>query len=169
MEGLLGTGLRARPGNSCKRSDAPFGSVDHPCQFICGKKLETSAEDGSWGSDTSDLDWKSVFYSSLARPRILDAQSGTFNCIVHVNRALPEAYLQTPGSARGSFAHPPVKIFSSPPAYAFSSPVQVTYPMCFDPSDWIAGVRPRVALKRQTGVVLRNVLNMTRLYCKSGW
>jgi hypothetical protein len=100
---------------------------------------------------------------SHARGFLTLGQSGAFNYIVHVNNARPEVYLQTPGSARGSFSHPPEKIFSSPPAYAFSSAAQVTYPMRFDPSDWIAGVRPRVVLKRQAGVVLRNILNIARL------
>ena len=97
---------------------------------------------------------------SLARGFFTLGQSGKFNYIVHVNRAGPTLYLQTPGSARGSFAHPPEKIFSSPPAYAFPAPGQVTYPLRFDPSNWTEGVQPHFVLGSQAKVILHNALNM---------
>jgi hypothetical protein len=96
---------------------------------------------------------------SLARGFFTLGESGKFNYIVHVNRAGPTLYLQTSGSARGSFAHSPEKIFSSPPAYAFPVPGQVTHPLRFDPSNWIEGVQPHFVLWSQANVIVQNVLN----------
>ena len=93
---------------------------------------------------------------SHARGSFTFGESSRFNYLVHVNRAQPEVYLQSPGKARGSFTHSPERIFTSPPSYAFPSPEQVTYPLRFDPSDWIAGVEPHVNLKTQVGTVWRN-------------
>jgi len=93
---------------------------------------------------------------SQARGRFTLGKSSAFNYVVHVDLARPEWYLQDPGLARGSFIHPPEKIFSSPRAYAFALPCSCTNPLRFDPSVWIDGVYPRFVLSRQIRVVLTN-------------
>ena len=105
---------------------------------------------------------------SLARGRFTLGESGRYNYLVHVNRARPTWYLQDVGSARGSFLHPAEKIFSSPPAYAFSRPSLVTHPLRFDPSEWIAGARPRFILKRQIIRMIPNVLDLAELLLELG-
>jgi hypothetical protein len=67
--------------------------------------------------------------------------------------------LQDPGGGRGSFVHPPEKIFSSPAAYAFARPQAGTHPLRFDPSHWIQGVRPRFVLKQQIATIEANLLD----------
>jgi len=84
-------------------------------------------------------------------------ESGTLNYVVHVDQALPHWYLQTPGSARGTFLHPPEKIFSEPPAYAFPVPIAVTHPLRYDLLYWIAGVRPHFVLGRQIAALKTNL------------
>jgi hypothetical protein len=91
-------------------------------------------------------------------------QSSVFNYVVHVDRAGPPWYLQSSGDARGSFLHPPEKIFSAPPAYAFAVPSAVTHPLRFDPSYWIAGVHPQFVWKRQITAVTNNAVYLTRLF-----
>lgn len=84
-------------------------------------------------------------------------ESSTLNYVVHVDEASPHWYLQSPGSARGSFLHPPEKIFSDPPAYAFAVPMAVTHPLRFDLMYWIAGLRPHFVLQRQITAILTNL------------
>jgi hypothetical protein len=107
-----------------------------------------------------------LYFAPLSRARgsFTLGQSGAFNYLVHVNHVRPEVYLQTPGNARGSFAHSPEKIFSSPPAYAFPATAQVTYPLRFDPADWIVGVHPRIELKGQAGMVWQNARDLAALH-----
>jgi hypothetical protein len=105
---------------------------------------------------------------SLARGRFTLGESGRYNYLVHVNKARPTWYLQDIGSARGSFLHPAEKIFSSPPAYAFSRTPLVTHPLRFDPSEWIAGARPRFILKRQIIRMIPNVLDLAELLLELG-
>src|SRR5436190_17389684 len=83
-------------------------------------------------------------------------ESSTFNYVVHVDRASPQWYLQNSGYAAGSFAHSPEKIFADPPAYAFALPTLITHPLRFDPSYWLAGVRPRFAFKPEAKTILVN-------------
>jgi hypothetical protein len=84
-------------------------------------------------------------------------ESAAYNYVVYVDEVSPHWYLQIPGDARGSFSHPPEKIFSGPPAYAFAVPVPVTHPLRFDPVYWIAGVRPHFVLKRQIKAVMTSI------------
>jgi hypothetical protein len=94
---------------------------------------------------------------SLQRGRFTLGDAGRFVYVVNVDEASPHWYLQTPGSARGSFLHPPEKIFSDPPAYAFAIPAPVTHPLRFDPSYWIAGVRPHFVWQREVTAVKANL------------
>ena len=97
---------------------------------------------------------------SLSRGYFTLGESGRFNYLVHVDDANPSWYLQRPGLGRGSFLHAPMKIASSPVAYAFPHESLVTHPLRFDPSEWIAGVRPRVVAKRQVRIALSNVAEL---------
>ena len=107
----------------------------------------------------------SLYFVPLSRARghLTLGESGSYNYLVHVDRARPDWYLQDPGEGKGSFAHAPEKIFSSPPAYAFAVPFFVTHPLRFDPSYWTGGVRPRFALKRQIGQILSNLFDLGRI------
>jgi hypothetical protein len=105
---------------------------------------------------------------SLARGHFTLGESGRYNYLVDVNKARPDWYLQNAGSARGSFVHPPERIFASPPAYAFSLPSLVTHPLRFDPSDWIAGVRPHFILRRQIIRFIPNLRNLGELLFQLG-
>jgi hypothetical protein len=105
---------------------------------------------------------------SRARGHFTLGESSGFNYLVHVDLARPGWYLQDPGLGRGSFAHPPEKIFSSPPAYAFALPHSGTHPLKFDPSVWIEGARPRFVLRRQIATVITNLLNNLELLLAFG-
>ncbi|PYV82041.1 MAG: hypothetical protein DMG93_13315 [Acidobacteria bacterium] len=91
-------------------------------------------------------------------------ESGAYNYLVNVDRAGPGYgwYLQNPGKAVGTFLHPPNQIFQSPPVYAFGQPSLVTHPLRFDPSEWMAGVRPRFALKRQIGEIYSDIIDLAK-------
>ena len=106
----------------------------------------------------------SFYFVPLSRQRgfFTLGQSGAFNYVVHVDRASPPWYLQSPGDARGAFLRPPEKIFSAPAAYAFAVPIAVTHPLRFDPSYWLAGVRPRFVWQRQIRAVANNVVFLIR-------
>jgi len=102
----------------------------------------------------------SLYFVPLSRQQghLTLGETGTLNYVVHVDQASPHWYLQTPGSAHGSFLHPPEKIFSDPPAYAFAVPIAVTHPLRFDLLYWIAGVRPHFVLRRQITAIRTNLL-----------
>jgi hypothetical protein len=108
----------------------------------------------------------SLYFVPLSRARgaFTLGESGSFNYLVHVNGVRPEVYLQTPGNARGSLTHAAQEIFSSPPAYAFPGAAQVTYPLRFDPSDWIEGLHPHIDLKGQAPIVWQNVREIAALH-----
>ena len=86
---------------------------------------------------------------SLQEGHFTMGETGRLNYVVHVDESSPHWYLQDRGSAEGSFLHPPEKISSDPPAYAFAIPAAVTHPLRFDPSYWIAGLRPHFVWRRQ--------------------
>ncbi len=110
----------------------------------------------------------SFYFVPLSRQRgsFTLGQSSVFNYVVHVDRASPPWYLQSPGDARGSFLHPPEKIFSAPPAYAFAVPHAGTHPLRFDPSYWTEGLRPHFVWKRQIRAVANNVVYLIRIFRK---
>ena len=101
---------------------------------------------------------------SRMRGRFTLGESGAYNYLVNVDRAGPGYgwYLQNPGKAVGTFLHPPNQIFQSPPVYAFGQPSLVTHPLRFDPSEWMAGVRPRFALKRQIGEIYSDIIDLAK-------
>jgi len=98
---------------------------------------------------------------SLARGHFTLGESGTFNYLMHVDHAGPAWYFQNPGLGKGTFVHPPTKLFDSPPVYAFRIEPLVTHPLRFDPSEWIDGVRPRIVVRRQIGEAIANLKQLT--------
>ncbi len=103
---------------------------------------------------------------SLQRGRLTLGDAGKCVYITNVDQATPHWYLQDSGSAKGSFLHPPKKIFSDPPAYAFAIPPKVTEPLRFDQSYWMAGVRPHFVLGRQIAVMKTNLRTFTKLFAE---
>jgi hypothetical protein len=103
---------------------------------------------------------------SRAHGKLTFGESGAYNYLVNVDRAGPGLgwYLENPGEGSGSPVHRPEKIFSSPRAYAFSYPSLVTHPLRFDPSEWMHGLRPRVAFKRQVGEAYANIVYLCRYF-----
>ncbi len=108
----------------------------------------------------------SLYFFPLSRSvgKITLGETGAYNYLVHVDRAGPGQgwYLENPGKGSGTFAHPPLRIFSSPPAYAFGQESLVTHPLRFDPAWWMEGVRPRIALKRQIGESYASLIDLCR-------
>jgi len=104
----------------------------------------------------------SLYFVPLSRQQghFTLGESYSVNYVVHVDQASPHWYLQNPGDARGSFLHPPEKIFSDPPAYAFDTALPVTHPLRFDPLYWIDGVRPRFVWKRQIEAIMINLFSL---------
>jgi hypothetical protein len=108
----------------------------------------------------------SLYFVPLSRAvgKITLGETGAYNYLVHVDRAGPGHgwYLENPGKGSGTFAHPPLRIFSSPPAYAFGQESLVTHPLRFDPAWWMDGVRPRIDLKRQIGESYAGLIDLGR-------
>jgi hypothetical protein len=94
---------------------------------------------------------------SLQRGHLTLGEAGRSVYAVNVDQASPHWYLQSVGSAKGSFFHPPQRIFSDPPAYWFAFPTVVTEPLRFDQSYWLAGVRPHFVLRREVTAVKSNL------------
>jgi hypothetical protein len=105
---------------------------------------------------------------SLQRGRLTLGDAGKCVYITNVDQAMPHWYLQDPGSAKGSFLHPPKKIFSDPPAYAFAVPAAVTEPLRFDQSYWMAGVKPHFVLGRELTAIKTNVRTFAKLFLELG-
>lgn len=101
---------------------------------------------------------------SLERGHFTLGEAGHSVYTVNVDQASPHWYLQSIGSARGSYLHPPQKIFSEPPAYFFAFPTVVTEPLRFDQSYWLAGVRPHFVLGRELTAIKSNVHVFEKLF-----
>jgi len=102
---------------------------------------------------------------SLARGEFTLGKSGAYNYLVNVDRAGPADgwYMERPGKGAGVFAHPPAEVSSSPSVYVFGRSSLVTHPLRFDPSEWMDGVQPRFALKRQIGEALGDLYELGRV------
>lgn len=105
---------------------------------------------------------------SLQRGHFTLGEAGRSVYTVNVDQASPHWYLQTIGSAKGSFLHPPQKIFSDPPTYAFPFPFRVTEPLRYDQSYWLAGVRPHLALGREAAAIKLSIKTFARLFRELG-
>lgn len=105
---------------------------------------------------------------SMQRGHFTLGEAGHSVYTVNVDEASPHWYLQSVGSAKGSFLHPPQKIFSQPPAYFFAFPTVVTEPLRFDQSYWLAGVRPRFVLRRELTAVKSNIHVFEKLFRELG-
>lgn len=67
--------------------------------------------------------------------------SARLNYAWYVN-FVPRYHWQGTPSKYGTPVHPTIEVFSDPPVYAFDGPQHSTYPIWFDPTYWIKGVRP---------------------------
>jgi len=105
---------------------------------------------------------------SLQRGHFTLGEAGRSVYIVNVDQASPHWYLQSIGSAKGSFLHPPQKIFSDPPAYAFAFPFVVTEPLRYDASFWLAGVRPHLAFSREAAAIKLSIRTFAKLFRELG-
>jgi uncharacterized membrane protein len=105
---------------------------------------------------------------SIERGHFTLGEAGRSVYTVNVDQATPHWYLQSIGSAKGSFLHPPQKIFSNPPAYAFPFQPTVTEPLRYDQSYWLAGVRPRLDLHRELAAIKLSAKTFTRLFRELG-
>lgn len=105
---------------------------------------------------------------SLQRGHFTLGEAGRSVYIVNVDQASPHWYLQSIGSAKGAFLHPPQKIFSDPPAYAFAFPFVVTEPLRYDASFWLAGVRPHLAFSREAAAIKLSIRTFAKLFRELG-
>lgn len=100
---------------------------------------------------------------SLERGKLTLGESGVYNYLIHVGRTQIFSWYPTnsdPGS--GVFQHPATQIFSSPPAYAFAAGPFATYPLRFEPSWWLAGIKPQFSLHRQLRATYANYIELRR-------
>lgn len=102
---------------------------------------------------------------SLSRGQFTLGKSGAYNYLVNIDRAGTGEgwYLEKPGQGAGAFTHPPTEVFSSPSVYVFGRSSLVTHPLRFDPSEWMDGVRPRFAWKRQIGKSLEDLHELSQV------
>lgn len=100
----------------------------------------------------------SLYFVPLSRQRghFTTGDSGSFNYILHVNRAWPMWYLQNRGTASGSFLHNPRKIFEHPDAYEFHY-LESTYPLRIDPAHWMEGIKPRFHIRSQVRTMMEDL------------
>lgn len=68
------------------------------------------------------------------------------------------AYWQSPGEGVGTFVHPPRRIFDAPEAFEFARPIRATYPLWYDPTYWVAGVRPSFHMGSQLRTLTGDLL-----------
>lgn len=105
---------------------------------------------------------------SIQKGHFTLGEAGRSVYTVNVDQASPHWYLQSTGSAKGSFLHPPQKIFSNPPAYAFPFQPRVTEPLRYDQSYWLAGVRPHLDLHRELAAIRLSAKTFARLFRELG-
>ena len=104
---------------------------------------------------------------SHARGHFTLGESYAFNYLVHVDLARPGWYLQDPGRGRGSFAHPPERIFVSPRLTPLRSlPARIRLSLIHRTGS--RGVRPRFVLRRQMAALLANFANNRELLLALG-
>lgn len=73
------------------------------------------------------------------------------------------AYWQSPGTATGTFMHPPRRIFDAPAAFEFARPIRATYPLWYDPTYWIDGVHPAFHARTQLHTLADDLLLYVRI------
>ena len=107
----------------------------------------------------------SLYFVPLSRQRgkLTLGESGTYNYLIHVDRnSLPSWYPVNSANGAAVFQHPATQIFSSPPAFAFTAGPFATYPLRFEPSWWLAGVKPKFSLNRQLRATYANYIELRR-------
>ena len=81
-----------------------------------------------------------VLKLSALQGHVTWGDSAKLNYAWYVNQ-IPRYHWPEAPSAFGAPAHPTTKIFDDPPVYAFDREGAATYPIWFDPSYWMSGVR----------------------------
>ena len=94
---------------------------------------------------------------SRAKGRFTFGDTGRINYVMLVDGAGPAWYFQHLGTAGGHYKHPVRKIFDAPPIYEFATPIKGTIPVWYDPSYWADGATPRVHLRQELSLILRDV------------
>ncbi len=107
----------------------------------------------------------SVYFVPLSRARgkLTLGESGAYNYLMHVDRTqLVSWYPVNSPNGAGVFQHPATQIFSSPSAFAFAAGPFATYPLRFEPSWWLAGIKPQFSLRRQLRSSYANYIELRR-------
>lgn len=100
---------------------------------------------------------------SLERGKLTLGESGAYNYLIHVDRTQIFSWYPTnPGQGGEVFQHPATQISSSPAAYAFHAGPFATYPLRFEPSWWLAGIKPQFSLRRQLRATYANYIELRR-------
>jgi hypothetical protein len=160
LGGVLGLGYLA------KAVMLPWGVVVIGCSVLLSKHWRQGISRGAVAF-VFLLSVGSLYFIPLSRAcgHMTLGESGSYNYLVHVNRAGPGWYLQDVGSGRGKFVRPLRKIFDSPAVYEFSTGEAVTHPLRFDPSYWSEGVRPQFYWRSQCSALRQNI----RVYGRILW
>ena len=107
----------------------------------------------------------SLYFVPLSRERgkLTFGESGTYNYLIHVDRkSLPSWYPVNSANGGVVLKHPATQIFPSPAVFAFSTGPFATYPLRFEPSWWLAGIKPGFSLSRQLGATYANYIELRR-------
>lgn len=104
---------------------------------------------------------------SRSRGRFTYSDSGAYNYAVVVDRIIPYIHWQPAIGETNRAAHPTRKIHDDPAAFEFASPVPGTYPVWYDPSYWVEGVKPRFDLEGHLLVIRRSAKLYARIFL--GW
>jgi len=160
LGGVLGLGYLA------KAVMLPWGVVVIACSVVLSKHWWQGIFRGAI-EFVLLLSVGSLYFVPLSKAcgHITLGESGSYNYLVHVNRAGPGWYLQDVGTGRGKFVRPLRKIFDSPAVYQFSTGEAVTHPLRFDPSYWSKGVKPQFHWRSQYSALRRNI----RVYGQILW
>ena len=94
---------------------------------------------------------------SLQRGRFTFGDSGRYNYLVHVAQ-LPPVHWQGDITGSGRPLHPSRQILDHPATFEFGGTFPATYPAWYDPSYWYEGVQTRFDLRREAGVVAKNLM-----------
>jgi hypothetical protein len=105
---------------------------------------------------------------SHAQGRLTFGESARLNWAWYFNDVPHYRHWQGGPAGFGEPVHPTRKLLDHPELYEFGTPVIATYPPWFNPSYWYEGIAPRLNLRRQVAIFVRNagltLDTMLRLY-----
>ena len=107
---------------------------------------------------------------SKSKGRLTFGSSGTLTYAVIVNGAVRDsdfAGVHRPAGAQ--LLHPTRQVFANPPVYEFASPVLGTYPVSYDLSYWLEGLRATFNVKQQLRATLKNIYAEFSFRGQLGW